>query len=767
MNHSGDEVNRDAAKPPAATAPSNAGGGIGGGGGISFLSKRRAAGTAAHNTAPPTTAPADTLAPIATIAAINPPIQQPINTNVPTNIIDGMETSVANLSQFDTDLMSKNTEAAVGNNAAVGVPNFTAETEQGVVNNAVDGEDEEEVPKTIRTSGDDVDDDLTEATAITFAMATEVDDGVMEAPRDEQTYEQQEPSTTMPKASPYFTNPTNVNVNIATAQMNTEETADVMAGAKTLPPTSEHVAMDTNNGSPLREDIVIPGITAHTVVQQQPTAKIGAGVGTNATITGAAGVDEDVAKAAEPMPKPAPKPTNAGGSTLSPKQAPTQRVSLSPCPGIGTKKGPSYSPMMATTNKAATLSPKGPVITSLSPKNTGNTFGTEPSLGVGARTTLSPRQVPTQRVSLSPVPGAGKAGATLSPKAGQFAATSNDQTIVIPGVARPVTNNNPAAESKINHVGANQTGRVLPTKSNPVGYSSANRFAKPGQTNVGSLKMNAMTRTKPSSLLLRSNAIDAKTNAQPAVNNLSMQRPNALATNSSVMGKINNSTSNTENTAVTFAVPKTRPTATAPVEIRKPAPNSTSISPAQAKTAGTTPANKNAVVTPYYHQKGSAGMEYDDSSDDTTLIVPGMPTANTGPKAMEVQPQAEEPAQRRSHSNTVYSPQPMNSPESTVTPKASNVAHNANVNTAPATSFNTSHQTDDTFDDLLQQFVSDIQAGNDIYERGVNDLLELDVDCTHAFNACLHYKDQYLNLLGEIENIQATAEEILADVGDY
>ena len=107
-------------------------------------------------------------------------------------------------------------------------------------------------------------------------------------------------------------------------------------------------------------------------------------------------------------------------------------------------------------------------------------------------------------------------------------------------------------------------------------------------------------------------------------------------------------------------------------------------------------------------------------------------------------------------------------------PRVSNVnnviapANNANKQAAPASDpvSNLAFHTDESFDELLSQFVQDIQEGTDIYEKGQSDLLELDVDLSHAFAGVLRYKERYLNLLDEIESIQANAEAIMNDVAE-
>lgn len=162
--------------------------------------------------------------------------------------------------------------------------------------------------------------------------------------------------------------------------------------------------------------------------------------------------------------------------------------------------------------------------------------------------------------------------------------------------------------------------------------------------------------------------------------------------------------------------------------------------------------------------------QYDSTHSDR--FVPEMPTVTAGPKTMEVEPQVEEPIRaRRPRSNTIYSPPPLTNTES-VTPKASNtnpsfpsVDTNDESEQSLPKSASAFHK-DENFDELLSQFVNDIQEGTDIFERGQNDLLELEVDLSHAFAAVLRYKDDYTNLLGEIESVMTMAECIMSEVSN-
>ena len=103
--------------------------------------------------------------------------------------------------------------------------------------------------------------------------------------------------------------------------------------------------------------------------------------------------------------------------------------------------------------------------------------------------------------------------------------------------------------------------------------------------------------------------------------------------------------------------------------------------------------------------------------------------------------------------NSVYSPPPSTARDE-VTPKVSN---------ATMDKYNAAFQTDETFEELLEQFVADIQEGNDLYDKGQRDLLELEVDLSHAFAGVLRYRESYMDLEKEIESIQAMSEATLAE----
>jgi len=145
-------------------------------------------------------------------------------------------------------------------------------------------------------------------------------------------------------------------------------------------------------------------------------------------------------------------------------------------------------------------------------------------------------------------------------------------------------------------------------------------------------------------------------------------------------------------------------------------------------------------------------------------------------KAMETEPQVDETnvgVVRRPRSNTIYTPPRSAKDTESTTPKASNVVNpptipaintNSNTNTVPGVLLKTTNDPtfhlDESFDELLSQFVTEIQEGTDIFERGQSDFLEIEVELSNAFADVLRYKDEYATLLSEIEGVLATASKM-------
>jgi hypothetical protein len=131
---------------------------------------------------------------------------------------------------------------------------------------------------------------------------------------------------------------------------------------------------------------------------------------------------------------------------------------------------------------------------------------------------------------------------------------------------------------------------------------------------------------------------------------------------------------------------------------------------------------------------------------------------------------------RRGTDNSNFSPPPTANVTNSTTPKTGN-AQNHHV----ANPSGNQHQPKDalwnlaiadssysnlSFDELLNQFLQDIQEAADLHEQGENELLDLEVDLSHAMAAALRYKGDMMDLLDEIEITKAAAERVLAQFAE-
>ena len=592
------------------------------------------------------------------------PIRNPTTNNTAAvvmnkSVVDNNNSS-SDLSRFDVDLMSKNTDNAVGKSNGV----------EDVMN--VEGVENKEaaVPTSIRTSGDDVEDDLTEATATTF-------DGDIfhEAKADEATVGEKESS----KTSPYFNN-------VATNNQVVEKTNEESGGATTKA-TSLEAVKDVD-------------------VQQKSSPKLG---GNN--------VHQPPAQTAVQA-----IPTNtSGGNAMNQGSSGAPRVSLSPRP-----------------SGANVMNQGGDVSSSLSPK----VMATRPS----------------QNNTAKP--------------------TSNDEdvnSIVIPGISAAVANNPDFS----------QQATTVARMSNTI-----NNVRQPGSQQ----QMNNNNRSfQPPSSSSAKGRMTSATLQKPVLNRQKKQPPFMM--NRNTMTTSNSCDIVTEK--VTFALPKSRPTATnnSNMMLGGNQKNGTSLARAAAAAGSTaiTPdsrgvANDNqaaVAATPFGRQSDTSSGSETSSGDDLSphkdhTFVPTSTTVQPPKKTMEIEPRVEDALpppqqQRRPRSQTITSPPEalMTAPAQSETPKVSNVnppsGSTMATNTATASSYyhnnnNSAFHTDETFDELLTQFVQDIQDGTDIYEKGQNDLLGLNVEVTHAYSKLLRYKDEYKELLADIEGVQAMAESVMAEI---
>jgi len=560
--------------------------------------------------------------------------------------------SSSDLSRFDVDLMSKNTDNAVGKSNADAVMNV-----EGA------GNKEEAVPTSIRTSGDDVEDDLTEATATTF-------DGDIfhEAKADDTAVGEKESS----KISPHF-------ANVATNQV-----AEKQNTGTTTKATSPVAVKDVG-------------------IQQQPSPKLGG---------------NNVMNVQPPARQTAVQaiPTNTSGANdMNQGSSGAPRVSLSP-------RGPSGANVMNQGGDVSSLSPKG----------------------------------------TSSRPGQNNINQSTAP-----ATNDDDNSIVIPGISAAVANNPDFSQQ------ANVVARLSNTIDN---------VRQPGSQQ----QMNNNRTFQPPS------SSSATSIQKPVLNRQKKQPPFMI--NRNTMTTSNSCDIVTEK--VTFALPKSRPTATNNSNNMMLSSNQktgTSLARAAAAAGSTaiTPdsrgvANNNqaaAAATPFGRQSDTSSGSETSSGDDLSphkdqafVPTPASTTAQPLKKTMESRVEEALPPQqqRRPRSQTITSPPEalMTAPAQSETPKVSNVNQTSGstmaTNSATASSYhpnnNSAFHTDETFDELLSQFVKDIQDGTDIYEKGQNDLLGLNVEVTHAYSKLLRYKDEYKELLADIEGVQAMAESVMAEI---
>jgi hypothetical protein len=569
--------------------------------------------------------------------------QQPNVAGVVMNLLEDM--SMINLSRFDVDLLSKTAENAILTCDAID------SIEAGKnVSSANDKSNGVEIPLTIRTRDkdvDDVDDDLTEATA------PREDDGDRS------------------RTSNYFSMSSNDQATVKAGQPNLEN----YHSSKNDP------SDDLNcNANPPHKGIANFGITnAETVLQPSPqiwAAKSGASNG-------------------PPMPRGSmevsePPKKRASEGELSHRRSSVARVSLSPLPCMNVEdRISSNTSCTASTSQARVHSPT----------NNADYADDDNSIVIPC----------------APATAAGKeTGISFQTGA------EGEQIGTINNLPRdpPASTVNKFSTTLLHR----QRSSIIP-KKNGVGRFKASiekvQFVASG--------------TRPSA------AVATKSDGR------SIAQVGASSTNLTPLSKVSTSF-----------------------------PNSTAITPDHRRSGVKEVSNNSGgdTITPVINQTPdtvealASTVMYDSIRDDR--YVSELPAITAGPKAMEIEPQAEELiVGRRPRSKSIYSPPPLTNTES-VTPKASNVnppvTATNNASERSYTKPNSAFHADENFDELLSQFVNDIQEGTDIFERGKNDLLELEVDLSHAFAAVLRYKDDYNNLLDEIEGVMAMAENIMSDV---
>ena len=612
-----------------------------------------------------------------TVDSVNDHREQQRHTEAGTGVNSMEDGSMANLSLFDVNITSKNAE----NDIPAGTAVESVEAGGHVLGGNEESRDFD-FPSTIRTSDDDVDDiddDLTEATASNFAA--------------------QEGGDVRSKTSSYFSKPSNDQTAAQVAQQGLAN--DVIRQNTPMQPSN-------CNATPPREDTAIPGVAYATTVQQ-PSSRCWAAK---------TGASKEPTMPHWSMETSKPTKKRGNGGVLGPNQSFVPRVSLSPHPGMNVEKR-------------------------------------------GSGGVLSPNQGSAPQVYFSPYPGmnvedraSSRPGLTAANQARLFSPigdadddADDDNSIVIPG-----------ATAALAHQDAN-TGIAIQTEVGGVPFDTIkNPPRNPPASTVGKFSTSLLNRQRSSMISSKNGIAKFSTSTEkvqfaPPTNRASATK--IVGRSSAHLSKVTPAASSS--TAIT---PDHRRSGAKESAV-KPFSRSTNDSGGHTNTPATH-------EIPDMAQALAGTTQYDSTHSDR--FVPEMPTVAAGPKTMEVEPQVEEPIRaRRPRSNTIYSPPPLTNTES-VTPKASNtnpsfpsVDTNDESGQSLPKSASAFHK-DENFDELLSQFVNDIQEGTDIFERGQNDLLELEVDLSHAFAAVLRYKDDYTNLLGEIEGVMTMAECIMSEV---
>ena len=629
-----------------------------------------------------------------------------MNNTTITNPSTAENSSVANLSRFDTDLMSKNTQNA----AAAGVVNGGVNN-----NNAGGGAEAVEVPKSIPTSGgDDVDDDLTEATAASNIFQHEA--------TNNNNAEKEASAAAASKTSPFFSSSHNTtNAQVKENQKGNENIGNAESNnKKASSPPAIHNTANGNSGSLPREckEIVIPGVSTNVnTAVQQPT-------NTHHAASAAKTTTESILPTKE-------------GRILSPHQGTgtTARVSLSPRPGASAG-GMNVNTMH---NRATSLSPK----------------------------VASPHPRPPSHNAAV----ANRRPTSFSPK-GPINENENndddDNSIVIPGAPAAIANNNNDGQSNItlgnSVVGAQRAGQMMNNNSTKSGTTGSSTLQRP-------ILNRQQQKKNPTPFMMNRNTMTTSNNcdivnekvafaALPEAQRHQTCSKNATSNVAALMGSNNIGRAAAAN------------------------PNSTAITPNHRHGAV---ANQITTATSFgrsstgTNNEGGSGTNTNQSAvtpaphnDHQMMVDPVSAGHFAQPKTttmMEVE--EEEVPQQRPRSKTLTSPPaslpvpPQYSPGSNETPKASNVNPSPQP-TAPNTSYTNSattfQHTDKTFDELLSQFVNDIQEGTDIFDKGQNDLLELEVNLTHAGATINHFRDGYMGLIDDIEDMQRNAEMIMAEL---
>jgi hypothetical protein len=354
--------------------------------------------------------------------------------------------------------------------------------------------------------------------------------------------------------------------------------------------------------------------------------------------------------------------------------------------------------------------------------------------GIGAK-------LPAPRVSLSPPPGLDAPRPGLN-KAASYSlqghmdasAGDDDNSIVIPGIPASVANLNVEGNSATSGIEMGNVGLRSVSKSDSTNRNSwlSNMGASAEEDRIGLFANGQKSITK--------NATTQSAHDRPITTIQSRGIDKLVGRSGKVkFASATNSDSNTTNSFKKSKVASGAPFANSELAMNTTL-SLTAITPDQRQLFLQDSASIVGNITPTPHEVIAPEPTPEASIPGTT------PTTDF---AMEKEVPSKTPC-GRSRSQTIYTPT-LSANAGSIPSKASNM--NPTVSS-------------EGFDELLSEFVSYIQEGADIYEKGQSDLLELEVDLSHAFAAVLRYKDEYTTLLSEIDCVQAKAEHIISEISN-
>ncbi len=345
------------------------------------------------------------------------------------------------------------------------------------------------------------------------------------------------------------------------------------------------------------------------------------------------------------------------------------------------------------------------------------------------------------RVSLSPPPGldAMRPGFNNQNQAASYSlASDDDNSIVIPGIPVSVANMNVEGNGATSGTVMGSVGLRSVSQSDSTNHNSwsSNMDASAEEGRIG---LNLANGQKSST----KNATTQSAGDRP-ITTIQSRGINKLV---GMPGKVKFTSAATSVSSTTNSFKKSKVAIGAPFAnselVVDTSLNSTAITPDHRQLFlqdSVSMCSNGRTITPRRHEVPAAAPTPEASIQGTA------PTADFQSIAMEEDVPSKMP-RGRSSSQTIHSPT-QSATAGSVPTKAGNTASN------------------EGFDELLSEFVFYVQESADIYEKGQRDLLELEVDLSHAFASVLRYKDEYTTLLSEIDCVQAKAEYIMSEISN-